>query len=52
MGTSAWAGDAQREPTLAGGWYVAPDPSARTGFETRYHRYVRHKPDAAVEPRL
>lgn len=36
MGTSVWAGDAQREPTLAGGWYVAPDPSARTDFEGRY----------------
>jgi ABC-type branched-subunit amino acid transport system substrate-binding protein len=36
IGTSVWAGDAQREPTLAGGWYVAPDPSARTDFETRY----------------
>ncbi len=36
MGTSVWAGDAQREPTLAGGWYVAPDPSARTDFESHY----------------
>jgi branched-chain amino acid transport system substrate-binding protein len=36
MGTSVWAGDAQREPTLAGGWYVAPDPTARTDFEARY----------------
>jgi ABC-type branched-subunit amino acid transport system substrate-binding protein len=36
IGTSVWAGDAQAEPTLAGGWYVAPDPSARTDFETRY----------------
>jgi ABC-type branched-subunit amino acid transport system substrate-binding protein len=36
LGTSAWAGDAQREPTLAGGWYVASDPSARTGFEASY----------------
>lgn len=36
MGTSVWAADAQREPTLAGGWYVAPDPSARTDFESRY----------------
>lgn len=37
LGTSAWAGsDAQREPTLAGGWYVAPDPSARTDFERHY----------------
>jgi ABC-type branched-subunit amino acid transport system substrate-binding protein len=36
MGTSVWAGDAQREPTLQGGWYVAPDPGARTNFEARY----------------
>jgi branched-chain amino acid transport system substrate-binding protein len=36
MGTSVWAGDAQREPALAGGWYVSPDPSARTDFESRY----------------
>jgi ABC-type branched-subunit amino acid transport system substrate-binding protein len=36
LGTSVWAGDAQREPTLAGGWYVAPDPTARTDFEGRY----------------
>jgi branched-chain amino acid transport system substrate-binding protein len=36
MGTSVWAGDAQREPSLAGGWYVAPDPGARTDFEARY----------------
>jgi branched-chain amino acid transport system substrate-binding protein len=36
MGTSVWAGEAEREPSLAGGWYVAPDPSARTEFENRY----------------
>ncbi|MBX9747253.1 MAG: hypothetical protein K2X34_10145, partial [Hyphomonadaceae bacterium] len=36
IGTSVWAGDAQREPSLAGGWYVAPDPTARTDFEGRY----------------
>lgn len=36
MGTSVWAGEAQREPSLAGGWYVSPDPSARTDFESRY----------------
>ncbi|MFT3728524.1 MAG: penicillin-binding protein activator [Terricaulis sp.] len=36
LGTSAWAGDAQREPTMAGGWYVSSDPSARTGFENSY----------------
>lgn len=36
MGTSVWSGEAQREPALAGGWYVAADPSVRTGFETHY----------------
>lgn len=37
LGTSAWAGgEAQREPTLAGGWYVSPDPNVRTDFEARY----------------
>jgi ABC-type branched-subunit amino acid transport system substrate-binding protein len=36
MGTSVWAGDAEREPSLAGGWYVAPDPTVRTEFENRY----------------
>ena len=36
MGTSVWSGEAEREPSLAGGWYVAPDPSARVEFENRY----------------
>jgi ABC-type branched-subunit amino acid transport system substrate-binding protein len=36
MGTSVWAGEADREPSLAGGWYVAPDPGARVEFENRY----------------
>lgn len=36
MGTSAWAGEAQREPTLAGGWYIAADPALRADFERRY----------------
>ena len=37
LGTSAWtAGDVDREPTLAGGWYVASDPSVRQDFERRY----------------
>ncbi|MGQ0531627.1 MAG: penicillin-binding protein activator [Caulobacteraceae bacterium] len=36
MGTSVWAGEAEREPSLAGGWYVSPDPAARTEFENRY----------------
>lgn len=37
LGTGAWAsGDALREPTLARGWYPAPDPAARGEFEQRY----------------
>ncbi|MEQ1817913.1 MAG: penicillin-binding protein activator [Terricaulis sp.] len=36
MGTSVWAGEAEREPSLAGGWYVSPDPGARVEFENRY----------------
>lgn len=38
LGTSVWAGEAQREPSLSGGWYVSPDPAARTGFENRYQQ--------------
>ena len=44
MGTSAWAGEAQREPTLAGGWYVASDPNARTDFETRFRTAFSREP--------
>jgi branched-chain amino acid transport system substrate-binding protein len=45
MGTSAWAGgDAQREPTLAGGWYVSPDPAARATFEQRYQAAFQRAP--------
>lgn len=44
VGTSVWAGDAQREPSLAGGWYAAPDPSARTDFEGRYQTMFGQAP--------
>lgn len=44
LGTSVWANDAEREPTLAGGWYVSPDPGARTGFETRYQAIFDQEP--------
>lgn len=37
LGTGAWAGpETEREPTLAGGWYVASDPRVREDFEARY----------------
>lgn len=44
LGTSAWAGEAQREPALAGGWYVAADPAARTDFEGRYQAMFGREP--------
>jgi len=44
IGTSVWAGEAQREPTLAGGWYVSADPSARTAFESRYQATFGESP--------
>lgn len=44
LGTSVWAGEAQREPSLAGGWYVAADPSARTNFEGRYNTTFGEQP--------
>lgn len=44
IGTSAWAADASREPTLAGGWYVSPDQSARTDFEQRYQAMFEAAP--------
>ncbi|MBS0384743.1 MAG: ABC transporter substrate-binding protein, partial [Proteobacteria bacterium] len=44
MGTSAWLGDAMREPTLAGGWYVSPDPGARTDFDARYQSVFSAQP--------
>lgn len=44
LGTSVWSGEAQREPALAGGWYVAADPSVRTSFETRYQSAYGEQP--------
>ncbi|MGE3142272.1 MAG: penicillin-binding protein activator [Hyphomonadaceae bacterium] len=44
LGTSVWAGDAQREPTFAGGWYVSPDPRVRTDFEARYQAIFHSEP--------
>lgn len=44
LGTSAWGADAQREPTLAGGWYVSADQTSRTDFETRYQALFSREP--------
>lgn len=44
LGTSAWAGEAQREPTLNGGWYVTTDPAARRDFEQRYQAAFSRDP--------
>lgn len=44
MGTSAWQGDAQREPSLAGGWFVAAEPNTRTDFERRYQSTFSREP--------
>jgi ABC-type branched-subunit amino acid transport system substrate-binding protein len=48
LGTGAWAGtEASREPTLAGGWFAAPDPAGRRAFESKYQETYR-----AAPPRL
>jgi ABC-type branched-subunit amino acid transport system substrate-binding protein len=44
LGASLWASDAQREPSLAGGWYAAPDPALRAAFEARYRAAYNHPP--------
>jgi len=50
LGTGQWAGadGAAREPTLAGGWYPAPEPGDRADFEARYRSaYGRAPPRLA-----
>lgn len=50
LGTGQWAGTdgAAREPTLAGGWYPAPEPGARAEFDQRYRTaYGRTPPRLA-----
>ena len=44
LGTGLWAADAQREPSLAGGWYAAPDPALRAAFEARYRAAYNRAP--------
>jgi hypothetical protein len=37
LGTGLWSGpEIAREPTLAGGWFAAPEPAARADFDNRY----------------
>jgi ABC-type branched-subunit amino acid transport system substrate-binding protein len=50
MGTGVWAGgDAQRDPTLAKGWYAGPNPNARTKFVERYRAaYAGREPSRAA----
>ena len=36
LGPAIWLRDAARQPALAGAWFAAPDPGARTGFEQQY----------------
>ena len=36
LGPATWARDAARHPALAGAWFAAPDPAARTGFEQQF----------------
>lgn len=45
LGTGEWAAsDTLREPTLAGGWYAAPDPAARQPFEARFREAYGRAP--------
>ncbi len=36
LGPATWVRDAPRQPNLAGAWFAAPDPAARSGFETQF----------------
>lgn len=44
IGTSAWGGEAQREPSLAGGWYVSPALNVRQEFDQRYMAMFSREP--------
>lgn len=45
LGTGQWDDPATgREATLVGGWYAAPDPGARAGFEERYAEFYGTAP--------
>ena len=44
IGIGWYGGDAQREPTLAGGWYAGPDPNVRAAFEQKYRAAYNRAP--------
>jgi ABC-type branched-subunit amino acid transport system substrate-binding protein len=45
LGTGLWDDPTLgTEPALAGGWYAAPDPTARRDFEQRFESTYGHRP--------
>ncbi|MFQ5785669.1 MAG: penicillin-binding protein activator [Alphaproteobacteria bacterium] len=45
LGTAQWETAAlDQEPALVGGWYAAPPPEARRGFESRFAELFGHAP--------
>jgi ABC-type branched-subunit amino acid transport system substrate-binding protein len=45
LGLAAWDGaKLSHEPALVGGWYVAPPPDARAGFDARFRDAFGHTP--------
>jgi len=45
LGTDAWdVPDLGSEPAMIGGWYAAPPPDARAGFESRFKQSFGHSP--------
>ncbi|HUB85971.1 MAG TPA: penicillin-binding protein activator [Rhizomicrobium sp.] len=45
LGTGLWDDPATaREPSLAGGWFAAPDPDAERDYETRYRAVYGSRP--------
>ena len=45
LGTGIWdVPDLGAEPSLIGGWYAAPQPDARAGFQDRFRQAFGHAP--------
>ena len=45
LGTGIWdSADLGGEPSLIGGWYAAPPPDARAGFQDRFRQAYGHTP--------